>query len=106
MSKLSKFFHHHADAIHSIASIFETAFAALPIAPVDREAVTEALDSLRKIGTAVKDAAPEVAKATEVKVSKADIEAAVAPLVETALANLAATAVEKAIAARNVDDGK
>lgn len=105
MSKLSSFFHHHGDAIHSIAAIFETAFAALPIAPVDREAVTAALDDLRKIGAAVKAVAPEVAKATEVKVSKADIAAAVAPLVETALANLAATAVDKALAARN-DDGK
>lgn len=105
MSKLSSFFHHHGDAIHSIASIFETAFAALPIAPVDREAVTNALDDLRKIGAAVKAAAPEVAKATEVKVSKADVLAAVKPVAAQLIGELVAAEIAKA-GRQTQDDGK
>jgi hypothetical protein len=105
MSKLSVFFHHNSNAIHAIASIFETAFAALPIAPVNREAVTGAIEELRKIGDAVKHAAPEVAKATEVKLSKADVKAAMAPVAAEVLSELVTAAVAKAMAP-HINDGK
>lgn len=102
MSKLSQFFHHNAGAIHAIASIFETAFAALPIAPVDREAVDQAISDLRQIGDDVKKAAPEVGKATEVKISKADVLEAVKPIAAELIAGLVSEAVSKALA----NDGK
>lgn len=104
MSKLSTFLHRHSSELHTVADIFGRIFAAIPIAPVDREEIDNAISSLHKAADSIAASVPAVAKATDVKVSKADIKAAVleaaAPVIESALEGLVASAVAKALGSK------
>lgn len=96
MSHLSKFLRKHSGELSTAATLFGTLLRILPIDPRDREAAEEAVESLHKSAASIKDSIAKVEKATDVKVSKADVKAAVEAIVPDLVAAAVAAALQSA----------
>jgi len=77
MSVFSKFLSKHANDLRNIGDVVGTLFRAIPMSREDQALVQTALDTIGSAAGNIDRSIRAVEKATDVKVSKADVEAAV-----------------------------